>query len=160
MALAGSMAVAPTRAEATPREHRDDEGDGRPPVKQGRRRAERGREGQTQAPVRSPCGRHSLSVERGEVRIDGRRVHERGENVYLLGAPAWRRDGSAVAWMERSRGNLRLVVVPDVAAPGAPLTWDLPASTRIDEVAWAGTTRVVVGETTLAPRAVATWSES
>jgi hypothetical protein len=42
----------------------------------------------------------------------------------------------------RSRGEARLVVVPD-----------------LDRVFWAGDRRVVVGPAVLAPRAIATWSE-
>jgi hypothetical protein len=99
-----------------------------------------------------------VEVARGAVLVDGKRVHPASKNVYVVAPPTWRRDGRAVAWIERSEGELRLVVVPDVTSPQA-LPWTLPVASADDQVFWAGPRRVVVGPALLAPRAVASWSE-
>lgn len=131
-------------------------GDG-PPQRQGRRQS--ARRPQTLAPVVSPCGRHVVEVSGGAVLIDGRRVRAAGDDVFVVAPPTWRRDGSAVAWIERSGGQARLVVVPDLDAGPDSLPWTLPAVSTDDRVFWAGDRRVVVGPAVLSPRAVATWSE-
>jgi len=131
-------------------------GDG-PPQRQGRRRA--ARSPQALSPVVSPCGRHVVEVVAGAVLIDGRRVRpSSADNVFLVAPPTWRRDGSALAWIERSRGESRLVVVPDLDAGRETLPWRLPAVSTDDRVFWAGPQRVVVGPAVLAPRAIATWT--
>jgi hypothetical protein len=140
---------ATAKGNSTPVASRDD-----PPQRQGRRRAERAP--QVLRPVASPCGRHVAEVIGGGVFIDGRRVRATEGHVYVLAPPTWRRDGRAVAWLERSQGDARLVVMPmDEAAD--PIPWTLPAVSTDDRVFWAGPRRVVVGPAMLAPRAVATW---
>ncbi|HVV52257.1 MAG TPA: hypothetical protein VHO06_21490 [Polyangia bacterium] len=130
---------------------------GGPPQRQGRRQL--ARRPQVLPPVVSPCGRHVVEVARGGVVIDGRRVRAADDEVFVIAPPTWRQDGSAIAWIERSRGQARLVVVPDLDAGPEPLPWTLPAVSTGDRVFWAGPRRVVVGPAVLAPRAVATWSD-
>ncbi|HEY6477079.1 MAG TPA: hypothetical protein VI456_10890 [Polyangia bacterium] len=130
---------------------------GGPPQRQGRRQI--ARQPQSLPPMTSPCGRHVVEVARGAVLIDGRRVRSATDDVFVIAPPTWRRDGSALAWIERSRGEARLVVVPDLDGAPDPLPWTLPAVSTNDRVFWAGDRRVVVGPAVLAPRAIATWSE-
>jgi hypothetical protein len=132
-------------------------GAGGPPQRQGRRQI--ARQPQSMPPLASPCGRHVVEVARGAVLIDGRRVRSPDGDVFVVAPPTWRRDGSALAWIERSRGEARLVVVPDLDGAPDPLPWTLPAVSSADRVFWAGDRRVVVGPAVLAPRAIATWSE-
>lgn len=130
---------------------------GGPPQRQGRRQTTR--RPQALAPTVSPCGRHVVEVAGGKVLIDGHRVRSSDDNVFVMSPPTWRGDGSALAWIERSRGEARLVVVPDLDGAPEPLPWTLPAVSNDDRVFWAGKRRVVVGPAVLAPRAIATWSE-
>lgn len=125
--------------------------------KQSRRRGER--TPQTLRPVASPCGRHVAEVIGGAVYVDGRRVRTSEGSVYVLAPPIWRRDGRAVAWIERSRGEARVVVIDGVDDRVAPLPLTLPAVAADDRVFWAGPQRIVIGPALLAPRAVATWEQ-
>lgn len=160
VALATGMVIAPPKAKARTRATPTVDPP-RAPVKQGRRLALRTVRAQALAPVASPCGRHEVRVERGVVFVDRRAVHPRAGSVYLLAAPTWRRDGGALAWVERGEGETRLVVLPDLQPGTTPLTWALPSRGGLDgdRVAWAGPQRVVVGPELLAPRAVASWTE-
>ena len=79
--------------------------------------------------------------------------------AFVVSPPTWRRDGDAVAWIERSRGQLRLVVMPALDASAEPMPWELPAVLSADRVFWAGPRRVVVGPGVLAPHAIASWEE-
>jgi hypothetical protein len=129
-----------------------------PPIKQSRRQGTR--TGLLLVPPsRSPCGRHLIELDGGSVFVDGKRVHPQSGAVELLGAPAWRQDGVAVAWVERASGETRLMVLPDVTAEMEPLAWPLPRALRGEQVHWAGPRRVVVGPAPLQPRAVASWTE-
>jgi hypothetical protein len=128
-----------------------------PPQKQARRRSERVL--QSLPAKRSPCGRHSVEVRAGSVFVDGRRVHPADGAVYLLAPPTFRRDGGAVAWLERVAGEVRLVVVPELGPSIEPLPWALPTVAGDDQIFWTGARRVVVGPAMLAPRAVASWSD-
>jgi hypothetical protein len=127
------------------------------PQRQGRRRGER--PPQVLRPVASPCGRHVAEVIGGSMFIDGRRVRASEGSAFVLAPPTWRRDGGAVAWIERRAGQARLVVVPGVDDGSEPLPWTLPVVTPDDRVFWAGQRRVVVGPEILAPRAIASWTE-
>lgn len=155
LAVAAAMLV-PSRARARSQTGASAPGD-RPPQRQGRRQALR--RPQALGPVTSPCGRHVVEVARGGVLIDGRRVRASDDDVFVVAPPIWRRDGSALAWIERSRGEARLVVVPDLDTGHETLPWTLPAVSREDRVFWTGPKRVVVGPAVLAPRAIATWTE-
>jgi hypothetical protein len=148
--LLPAKAKARGRAETTA--HRDD-----PVQKQSRRRAERGP--QTLRPVASPCGRHVAEVIGGAVYVDGKRIRITDGNVFVLAPPIWRRDGRAVAWIERSNGQARVVVIDGVDERVAPLPLALPAVAPDDRVFWAGPQRLNIGPALLAPRAVATWNE-
>jgi len=123
LAVAAAMLL-PTKAKARGRAdtsvHRDDS-----VQKQSRRRAERGP--QTLRPVASPDGRHVAEVIGGAVYVDGKRVRVSDGNVYVLAPPIWRRDGRAVAWIERSNGEARVVVIDGVGDRVAPLPLALPA---------------------------------
>ncbi len=157
LALATFM-VAPAKARARPRTNLASAALP-PPQKQGRRRLERDHVQQTLPPVTSPCGRHVVSVVGGAVFVDGRRVHPDTGSVYVLVPPIWRRDGGAVAWLERGDGETRLVVMPEMGRATQALPWSLPAATAADQVFWAGSNRVVIGPGLLQPRAVASWTE-
>ena len=148
--LMPAKARARGRAEATA--HRDD-----PAQKQARRRSERAP--QTLRPIASPCGRHVAEVIGGVVYVDGRRVRTADGNVFVLAPPIWRRDGRAVAWIERSNGRARVVVIDGVEDHAAPLPLTLPDVASDDRVFWAGQQRIHIGPALLAPRAVATWNE-
>ena len=126
--------------------------------RQGRRRAERAP--QVLRPVASPCGRHVAEVIGGSVFIDGRRVRALEGAGFVLAPPTWRRDGGAVAWIERRAGQARLVVVPGIDDGSDPMPWMLPVVSREDRVFWAGPRRVVVGPEILAPRAIASWTDN
>jgi hypothetical protein len=156
LAVAAAMLV-PVKAKARTRTvaagpPRDDT-----PNRQGRRRAERAP--QILRPVASPCGRHVAEVIGGAVFIDGRRVRSTQGQAFVVAPPTWRRDGRAVAWLERSRGEARLVVVPALDESQDPMPWTLPAVSTDDRVFWAGPRRVVVGPEMLSPRAIASWPE-
>jgi hypothetical protein len=110
------------------------------------------------APLVSPGGRHVVHVAGGAVFVDGRRVHPSTGNVYVMGHPIWRGDGAALAWLERSEGQVRLVVLPEIDEATAPLPWALPTHLGRDQLFWAGPNRIVIGPALLAPRAVASWS--
>jgi hypothetical protein len=128
------------------------------PQGQGRRRSG-ARVPQLLRPIASPCGRHVAEVIGGAVFIDGRRVRAAEGQAFVLAPPTWRRDGGAVAWLERSRGEARLVVVPALAEGREVMPWTLPAVSTDDRVFWAGPRRVVVGPAVVSPRAIATWPE-
>jgi hypothetical protein len=116
----------------------------------------------------SPCGGHVVEVIKGAVFVDGRRIQTSASpgSVYLVAPPTWRRDGRALAWVERHEGSLsaELIVIPEVSESAGghpvPMPWTLPSVSRDDQIFWAGPRRVVVGPALLVPRAVATWSES
>jgi hypothetical protein len=148
--LLPAKAKARDRAEVSP--HRDD-----PVQKQPRRRGER--VPQTLRPVASPDGRHVAEVIGGAVYVDGRRVRTSEGNAFVLAPPIWRRDGRAVAWIERSGGEARVVVIDGVDNRLAPLPLTLPAVASDDRVFWAGQQRIHIGPALLTPRAVATWDE-
>jgi hypothetical protein len=155
LAVAAAMllpAKARARGRAEASAHRDD-----PVQKQSRRRTERAP--QSLRPVASPDGRHVAEVIGGAVYVDGRRVRTADGNVYVLAPPIWRRDGRAVAWIERSSGEARVVVIDGVDSRVAPLPLTLPDVASDDRVFWAGQQRLHIGPALLTPRAVATWNE-
>jgi hypothetical protein len=153
LALATAMVV-PSKGRARGRRYAV--GASPPPQDQSRRLGPR--IPQIMPPRTSPDGRHVAHVAGGAVFVDGRRVHPQSGSVYLLAPPAWRADGRALAWLERSEGQARLVVLPRIGAGAEPLPWDLPPMSSDDGVFWAGPNRIVVGPNLLAPRAVASWS--
>jgi hypothetical protein len=132
----------------------------KPAQRQARRREARAP--QTLSRVTSPCGRHYVDVVGGVVYLDGRRVHPDSGAVYLLGPPSWRRDGRAVAWVERREGTAspQLMIIPALDGQPEPMPWTLPSVSPEDQIFWAGPQRVVVGPALLVPRAVASWTES
>jgi hypothetical protein len=110
-----------------------------------------------QVRVVAPGRRHVIEVKDGAVFLDGRRVHPRRGRVDIVGAPSFRRDGAAVAWLERAGTENRLVVLTDLRADADPWPWALPTTTQNDRLFWAGPQRIVVGPALLSPRAVASW---
>jgi hypothetical protein len=130
---------------------------GPPPRKQGRRLAVRGADRTTR--TTSPCGRHVVHVAGGVVFLDGKRIHPGAGVVDVVALPRFRKDGRALAWLERSGGEARLVVIPDVATDPRPWPWALPDLAEDESLFWAGRNRVVVGRGVLAPRIVASWNE-
>jgi hypothetical protein len=155
LALAGAMLAPGKSAKARARKYAVLP----TPPRQDQGRRLQARLPQSLPPVASPNGRHVVHVSRGAVFVDGRRVHPASGSVYVMGAPLWRGDGRALAWLERNEGEVRLVVIPDLHDPGAqPLPWVLPPLPSGDQLFWAGPNRIVVGPALLAPRAVASWS--
>jgi hypothetical protein len=157
LAVAATI-VTPTKARARTHSTRPAV-DTKPAQRQSRRREARAP--QTLSRVTSPCGRHYVDVVAGVVFVDGHRVHPTSGSVYVVAPPAWRRDGRAVAWVERSEGSSspQLVVVPAVDGRPEAMPWTLPSVSPEDQIFWAGPQRVVVGPALLVPRAVATWTE-
>jgi len=117
-------------------------------------------DGASAGAVVAVCGRHRLEIARGAVFVDGRRVSPSARDVRVLAPLACRSDGTAVAWVERGDGETRLLVLPAMERHTDALPWRLPFVASDDRVFWATRTRVVVGPSLLAPRAVASWSES
>jgi hypothetical protein len=160
LALAFGL-VAPARSVASTLQSRGVE----PPdplsarVDRRKERREQGRKG-VPTQLRSPNGRHLFESDGRVVRVDGREVFATSMGGTLLGEPVWRSDGAALAWLERRRGETRLVVVPEVAHPEEPIVWPLPSALSRDRPHWAGPTRVVVGPEPLQPRAVASWTDT
>jgi hypothetical protein len=109
--------------------------------------------------ARARCGRHTWEVSRGAVLVDGRRVNPAGGAVTVLAPPTCRADGTALAWIERRDGETRLVVLPEMDQRSEPLPWPLPFVVTNDHVFWASQTKVVVGPSMLAPRAVASFEK-
>jgi len=156
VAVAATMLV-PIKARARGPGAHAGAGRGDAPQRQGRRRVER--RPQSLPQIVSPCGRHVAEVVGGAVFIDGRRVGPATASVYVVAPPTWRRDGRALAWIERSAGQARLVVIPALDRDAEPLPWSLPAVSSDDQVFWAGPRRVVIGPGLMAPRAIATWDD-
>jgi len=152
-ALALGLA-APVRAAVRTPPHRGAGPQPKPRRAQPRRRGDR-KPALTRVLLDSPCGRHQVIVERGEVFVDGQRVHAEGDPADALSTPAWRHDGSALAWLERRRGETRLVVLPSLGE--SPLAWALPRTLGQERVHWADDNRVVVGPALLQPLAIASW---
>lgn len=159
LAVAATILV-PSKARARATHSTISAIDAKPTQRQPRRRAARAP--QTLSRVTSPCGRHYVDVVGGVVFVNGRRVHAASASVYVVTAPIWRRDGRAVAWVEREEGSAspQLMVVPTVEGELDPIPWALPSISADDQIFWAGPRRVVVGPALLVPRAVATWTES
>src|SRR5262245_35927727 len=112
---------------------------------------------QTLPTSNAPIGSHHVRVDNGNVLVNGRPIRRgAGESAWLLGDPVWRQDGMAVAWLERSHGDIRLVVVPDVAGDAEPLVWVIPVARSEDQLTWVGSQRIHVGALPFAPKAVAT----
>ena len=159
LAVAAAMLV-PSKAKAR---GRGDASSAAPPRDDTPERQTRRRGGertpQTLRPIASPCGRHVAEVIGGAVYVDGRRVRTKEGNAFIVAPPTWRRDGHAVAWIERSAGEARLVVLPEVTERFQPLPWTLPAVSSDDRVFWASARQIVVGPALLAPRARASWTE-
>jgi hypothetical protein len=158
LAVAATIVV-PSKARAHSHPGKP-EAHAKPAQRQARRRV--ARVPQTLSRVTSPCGRHYVDVVGGVVFVDGHRVHPSSGAVYLLAPPSWRRDGQAVAWVERQEGAAmaQLVVIPALDGRSEPMPWTLPSVSPEDQIFWAGPQRVVVGPALLVPRAVATWTES
>jgi hypothetical protein len=104
----------------------------------------------------SPDGRHAARVtSRGEIQLDGRPI--RCGSGKLQGAVVWRHDSRALAFLQRSRHGLELVVVPRLDS-ASPLTWRLPPlASSLSKIFWVGKTRVGVGAKPLVPRLVVSW---
>jgi hypothetical protein len=156
LALALGLVAPPTRAGSRSRD-RGGEPPDRTPERQPRR--QRQRVPLSYGPERSPGGLHVVEIEDGVILIDGLRVHPLAGSVQVLHPPVWRADGDAVAWLERRRGETRLVVLPSLRERTQTIVWPLPPLLGRDLVHWAGDNRIIVGPKPLEPRAVASWSE-
>jgi hypothetical protein len=88
--------------------------------------------------------------------LDGRRV----TSQIVVGAPVWRDDGRALAWLERTSIGLCVVVLPDVSRPTELMPFAAPAASQRDRLFWSGRTRVLLGAGELVPRAVISWTEA
>jgi hypothetical protein len=114
--------------------------------------------GKLSQPVVSRCGRHVVELVGGAVRLDGKALKSRVGEIEIVVAPAWRRDCSAVAWVERQGKERRLLVVPSIGDGAESLVWALPPTLGDERIFWVGRSRVAVGVAMLRPRATATWS--
>jgi hypothetical protein len=110
------------------------------------------------ARVAAPGGRHVIEIVGSAILLDGRRVPRPSAGAEVVVAPHWRSDGGAVAWIEREGTQVRLLVVPALAGPVQPLSWDLPAFAGGERIFWTGPSRISVGPALLKPRIVASWS--
>jgi hypothetical protein len=93
--------------------------------------------------------------DRGAVFVDGQPMRQDTGAIDVLAPPAWRLDGLGLAWLERHRGDTRLVVLPELGA--SLLAWSLPRSLGHERVHWADDNRVVVGPVVTQPLAIASW---
>jgi len=110
---------------------------------------------------RSPVGDRFAQVQShgaGErVTVDGTALYPRQGATRVVSNLTWSRDGSGLAFVERTaRGSLRLVVFP-VLEMDDPLTWDIPDGvlTRAPRTSWIAPGQVGVGDSEAAPRIVA-----
>jgi hypothetical protein len=111
--------------------------------------------------ARSPVGERFAQVQthaQGErVTVDGTALYPRQGSTRVVSNLTWSRDGSGLAFVERTaRGALRLVVFP-VLEMDDPLTWDIPDGvlTRAPRTSWIAPGQVGVGDSEAAPRIVA-----
>jgi hypothetical protein len=111
--------------------------------------------------ARSPVGDRFAQVQHhsaGErVTVDGAALYPRTGSTRVVSNLTWSRDGSGLAFVERTaRGSLRLVVFP-VLEMDDPLTWDIPDGvlTRAPRTTWIAPGQVGVGDSEAAPRIVA-----
>jgi hypothetical protein len=115
-------------------------------------------------PATFRCRRHVVDVAGTTVRLDGRRLSSRDGEAEIVVAPRWRRDCGAVAWVETSGSERRLVVVPSVVPSRGEATeslrWTLPPADGDERIFWVGRSRITVGVAVLKPRAIASWSGS
>ena len=108
--------------------------------------------------VPSPDRKHRVELcTSGQLALDGQRIPLTGT---LLGRPAWRRDGRALAFLQRSGAGMQLLIVLLDVDPLTPLVWSLPSLTTgtLREVFWIGPQRVGIGEKMLVPRVVVSWT--
>jgi hypothetical protein len=106
--------------------------------------------------VPSPDRRHRITLVEGRLRLDGHPVAAAGKP---LGRPVWRSDSRAVAFLQRCPTGLQLSVVLLDVDPWKPIIWSLPTladSSR--QIFWIGPQRIGVGDKTLVPRLVVTWT--
>jgi hypothetical protein len=111
--------------------------------------------------ARSPAGDRFAQVQHhaaGErVTVDGAALYPRQGSTRVVSNLTWSRDGTGLAFVERTaRGALRLVVFP-VLEMDDPLTWDIPDGvlTRAPRTTWIAPGQVGVGDSEAAPRIVA-----
>jgi hypothetical protein len=111
--------------------------------------------------ARCPVGDRFAQVQNhsaGErVTVDGAPLYPRHGTTRVVSNLTWSRDGSGLAFVERTaRGALRLVVFP-VLEMDDPLTWDLPDGvlTRAPRTTWIAPGQVGVGDSEAVPQIVA-----
>jgi hypothetical protein len=111
--------------------------------------------------ARSPVGDRFAQVQHhsaGErVTVDGSPLYPRQGATRVVSNLTWSRDGSGLAFVERTtRGSLRLVVFP-VLEMDDPLTWDIPDGvlSGAPRTAWITPGQVGVGDSEVAPQIVA-----
>lgn len=107
--------------------------------------------------ISSPDRQQVVTVTRqGRVRINGQLV--RSGAAQALGSPVWRRDSRAVAFLQRSRHGMQLVVLPELD-PRHPLVWQLPSTAdRLRKLFWISARQLGIGVQELIPRLVVSWS--
>ena len=105
----------------------------------------------------SPDQQKVVQVTRkGRVRLNGRLVSSGPGRV--LCRPVWRKDSGALAFLQRSRYGMQLVVLPELD-PRHPLVWQLPSTAdRLRKVFWIAHHKLGVGVKELVPRMVVSWS--
>lgn len=105
---------------------------------------------------RSPDGRHWLwRAPSGALFVDGRSLGLSGRQV---GRPVWRRDGRALAVLQRKRHLLQLVVLADLEG-SEPLVWRVPTLVGMRPyIQWLGRQAVGLGSARLVPRVIFRWT--
>jgi len=103
----------------------------------------------------SPDRRHRVELTPGGgLRVNGRWLCA----SQALGAPVWRRDSRALAFLHQTAAGLRLVVLPELDAE-RPLVWQLPAVVvPRSQVFWISPQRVGVGAQSLMPQVMVSWT--
>jgi hypothetical protein len=115
---------------------------------------------QSRAPVSDRFAQVTRAAAGERVVVDGAPLYPRRGGTRVVSNLVWSRDGSGLAFVERTTaGRLRLLVFP-VLEMDEPLSWDLPDGVlqRAPKVAWIGPAQVGVGESEAAPVVVARFS--
>ncbi|HEY3360098.1 MAG TPA: hypothetical protein VGQ83_43000 [Polyangia bacterium] len=112
---------------------------------------------QSKAPVGDRFAQVKSAGGGERVVVDGAPLYPRRGGTRVVSNLVWSRDGSGLAFVERTTGGrLRLLVFP-VLEMDEPLSWEIPDGvlTRAPKVTWMGPAQVGVGNSEVAPQVVA-----
>jgi len=88
------------------------------------------------------------------VAVDGEQVFPRRGRTIVASAPVWSKDGRSLAFLESPAAKpIRLVLLAQFDNATGDTTWDLPPTAPVDGVGvfWAGSSKLVVGKTSMHP---------